>query len=162
LDHYYDYLFLYRLLAILPYSLKILLLKCFAKKECIYLYRNYAKIKPEMKKERVNSYTVVARGEVDDLDSISSVKKLRPLCEKIVNKFSFNVISVKFHQFKPRGVTGFFLISQSHIAIHTWPEAGTVFLEISSSYSKRQVDLFVKEMFVQLGCKKRVVRTVLL
>jgi S-adenosylmethionine/arginine decarboxylase-like enzyme len=115
-----------------------------------------------MKKERVKSYTVVARGEVSDLGLISSVKRLRPLCVKTVKKFSFNVLSARFHQFKPKGVTGFFLISQSHIAIHTWPEAGTVFLEVSSSYSKKQVDGFVRELFRRLGCRKKIVRKVLL
>ncbi len=34
------------------------------------------------------------------------------------------VIGRKMHRFKPYGVTGFVLLAESHIAIHTWPEDG--------------------------------------
>lgn len=32
------------------------------------------------------------------------------------------LISVNTHAFKPHGVTGFALLAESHISIHTWPE----------------------------------------
>jgi len=34
------------------------------------------------------------------------------------------VISSEFHQFQPHGVSGVVIISESHLAIHTWPERG--------------------------------------
>lgn len=33
-----------------------------------------------------------------------------------------HMIEQKFHQFEPQGVTGFILLKESHVAIHTWPE----------------------------------------
>lgn len=34
------------------------------------------------------------------------------------------VIGQKMHRFRPCGVTGFVLLAESHIAIHTWPQDG--------------------------------------
>jgi S-adenosylmethionine decarboxylase len=33
------------------------------------------------------------------------------------------------HKFDPQGVTGMVVISESHISIHTWPEAGYVAID---------------------------------
>ena len=32
------------------------------------------------------------------------------------------ILKIEFHQFHPQGVTGFALLADSHISIHTWPE----------------------------------------
>ena len=32
------------------------------------------------------------------------------------------ILKIDFHQFTPQGVTGFALLADSHISIHTWPE----------------------------------------
>ena len=34
------------------------------------------------------------------------------------------VVQKCFHQFNPHGVSGVVIISESHLAIHTWPELG--------------------------------------
>jgi S-adenosylmethionine decarboxylase proenzyme len=34
------------------------------------------------------------------------------------------VIQAAFHHFAPHGVTGFLLLEESHLSIHTWPERG--------------------------------------
>lgn len=34
------------------------------------------------------------------------------------------VVDTKFHHFSPYGVSGAVIISESHLAIHTWPEYG--------------------------------------
>ena len=40
------------------------------------------------------------------------------------------VVGDSFHQFEPQGVTGTVLLAESHIAIHTWPEAGFVTVDV--------------------------------
>lgn len=32
------------------------------------------------------------------------------------------VVGAAFHRFSPQGVTGFLLLEESHISVHTWPE----------------------------------------
>jgi len=34
------------------------------------------------------------------------------------------VVTQAFHQFAPQGVSGVVVIEESHLSIHTWPEAG--------------------------------------
>lgn len=37
---------------------------------------------------------------------------------------------VAFHQFSPQGVSGVVVISESHLAIHTWPEFGYAAIDV--------------------------------
>lgn len=34
------------------------------------------------------------------------------------------ILAAQFHRFRPQGVSGFLLIEESHMSLHTWPEAG--------------------------------------
>ena len=34
------------------------------------------------------------------------------------------VLKIETHKFEPQGVTGYVLLANSHISIHTWPEKG--------------------------------------
>lgn len=34
------------------------------------------------------------------------------------------VLAAQFHRFRPHGVSGFLLIAESHLSLHTWPEEG--------------------------------------
>ncbi len=40
------------------------------------------------------------------------------------------IIAQQFHQFSPYGVTGFLLLAESHISVHTWPEEGLATIDI--------------------------------
>lgn len=40
------------------------------------------------------------------------------------------VREVAFHQFSPQGVSGVVVISESHLAIHTWPEIGYAAIDV--------------------------------
>lgn len=37
---------------------------------------------------------------------------------------------VAFHRFSPQGVSGVVIISESHLAIHTWPELGYAAVDV--------------------------------
>lgn len=50
----------------------------------------------------------------------------RRLCEAVIAALNLNVVGEPlWHQFSPGGVTGLYLLSESHLACHTWPELGT-------------------------------------
>jgi S-adenosylmethionine decarboxylase len=40
------------------------------------------------------------------------------------------VRQVAFHKFSPQGVSGVVVISESHLAIHTWPELGYAAVDV--------------------------------
>jgi S-adenosylmethionine decarboxylase len=41
-----------------------------------------------------------------------------------------DVRQVAFHKFSPQGVSGVVVISESHLAIHTWPEYGYAAVDV--------------------------------
>lgn len=44
----------------------------------------------------------------------------------------FKVLDLLEHKFKPQGYTALFLLAESHLAIHTFPEEGKSYVELSS------------------------------
>ncbi len=40
------------------------------------------------------------------------------------------VVGEAFHRYAPQGVSGVLLIAESHLSVHTWPEAGYVAVDI--------------------------------
>ncbi|HHY04608.1 MAG TPA: S-adenosylmethionine decarboxylase proenzyme [Thermoanaerobacterales bacterium] len=58
----------------------------------------------------------------------------RELIEEILVKAALEagaeVREVAFHKFSPQGVSGVVVISESHLAIHTWPELGYAAVDV--------------------------------
>ena len=55
---------------------------------------------------------------------------LRDVCRRAVVDAGLTIVGDRFFQFEPHGVTGTVLLAESHLAIHTWPEAGFVTLDV--------------------------------
>ncbi|MGI5859039.1 MAG: adenosylmethionine decarboxylase [Tepidanaerobacteraceae bacterium] len=58
----------------------------------------------------------------------------RELIEEVLVKAALEagaeVREVAFHKFSPQGVSGVVVISESHLAIHTWPELGYAAVDV--------------------------------
>ncbi len=61
------------------------------------------------------------------IDNIQNVERVMIDAAKIAGA---TVIGSSFHRFEPYGVSGVVIISQSHLAIHTWPEYGYASVDI--------------------------------
>ena len=59
----------------------------------------------------------------DLLDSERHVRVCLWNAGKICNS---QVLEVGSHKFEPQGVTGYAMLADSHISIHTWPEKGII------------------------------------
>ncbi|MFY9555901.1 MAG: S-adenosylmethionine decarboxylase [Blastocatellia bacterium] len=57
---------------------------------------------------------------------IRDIETVRSLCEEVVADLGLRVVGEPmWHKFpQPGGVTGLYLLSESHLACHTFPEAG--------------------------------------
>ena len=58
--------------------------------------------------------------------------KLKKWYEKLLLKSGFKILKVVEYHFKPQGYTALFLLAESHLAIHTFPEENKSYIEISS------------------------------
>ena len=59
-----------------------------------------------------------------DQQMLNSVTEVRRILLESAQKARVTVLHSSFHQFNPVGVSGVVVIAESHITIHTWPEAG--------------------------------------
>ena len=63
-------------------------------------------------------------------DLLNDKEYIRMLLYKTVKECKANLLDLNVHKFDPQGVTGFAMISESHISIHTWPENGLAVCDV--------------------------------
>lgn len=62
---------------------------------------------------------------------MTDVAALRALCRRAADGAGLTTVGECFHTFAaPGGVTGMLLLAESHLAVHTWPESGSVTLDV--------------------------------
>lgn len=64
--------------------------------------------------------------------------------EKLLKESGFTILNYIDHAFNPQGFTSLWLLAESHCALHTFPEEGKAYVELSSC----NIPMYVK--FVQL------------
>jgi S-adenosylmethionine decarboxylase len=65
--------------------------------------------------------------EANRLDDIDHVEATLRRC---VDAAGATLLHVHVHHFQPNGVSGVAVLAESHISIHTWPEAGYAALDV--------------------------------
>lgn len=73
-------------------------------------------------------------------DKLNDKEWLKEKLEEVVHESGFTLISTFMQDFDPQGVTGVSVIGESHLALHTWPEDGTVFAEVVSCSTEEQAN----------------------
>ncbi len=57
---------------------------------------------------------------------------IKPHFEKLLVSAGFTILQFVEHQFNPQGYTAIWLLSESHLAVHSFPEENKVYVELSS------------------------------
>ena len=65
-----------------------------------------------------------------------------------------SVLGSRFHKFRPVGVTGVVLISESHLCIHTWPEHSYAAVDIFTCGSAFKAQEAAETIIERLDCKE--------
>jgi S-adenosylmethionine decarboxylase len=90
---------------------------------------------------------------------IKKARSMKKVLDRIVKVSGLNAISSCYHQFKPFGVSCVYLLKESHLSVHTWPECGYMALDIFSCGKKEKTlkafELLKKE-FSPKKVKKRI------
>jgi S-adenosylmethionine decarboxylase len=63
-------------------------------------------------------------------DILNDVRKIEEILVNAALEAGAEIREVVFHKFSPQGVSGVVVISESHLAIHTWPELGYAALDV--------------------------------
>lgn len=94
-------------------------------------------------------------------DIISDLEQIKQAMVTAALKAGAEVKETVFHQFSPQGVSGVVVISESHLAIHTWPEFGYAAVDIFTC--GQTVDPWVscnylKEIFIAQNMSAREIK----
>lgn len=68
----------------------------------------------------------------------------------------FSVMGSAMHKFEPMGMSGFWLLCESHLSFHTWPEEKRVFVDLFSCGDEKRTKRTINSLiaaFEQLDGK---------
>jgi S-adenosylmethionine/arginine decarboxylase-like enzyme len=74
----------------------------------------------------INHFVAVIKSEQFD----NSIHGIENVAKSIADDMNLNVIKKLTHMFSPQGITLVYILSESHLAIHTWPEFGLVHVDL--------------------------------
>ncbi|MEP5339191.1 MAG: S-adenosylmethionine decarboxylase [Algibacter sp.] len=72
-------------------------------------------------------------------------QELKETYDTLLKEVEFTIILFNEHYFPEQGYTCFWLLGESHLAIHTFPESNKSYIELSSC-NKRKLDLFMSKI----------------
>jgi S-adenosylmethionine decarboxylase len=88
-------------------------------------------------------------------DKLKTVENLKPFMDKVVEELNLNVVGECSHQFKkdnvPDDATMVYLLSESHLSIHTFVDEGKITLDLltcSLSVENEKIKSIIKDYFV--------------
>lgn len=73
---------------------------------------------------------VLAEAYGCDRAVLNDVELVRDIMVDAAIRAGAEVREVAFHRFQPQGVSGVVVISESHLAVHTWPELGYAAVDV--------------------------------
>jgi S-adenosylmethionine decarboxylase len=61
---------------------------------------------------------------------LNDIEHIEETLRKCVTAAKATLLHIHLHHFQPNGVSGVAVLAESHISIHTWPEAGYAALDV--------------------------------
>ncbi|GFD80393.1 adenosylmethionine decarboxylase [Tenacibaculum sp. KUL118] len=86
-----------------------------------------------------------------DMSKLDDHDFLRKTFLDSVKNTSLVVLHDYFYKFSPQGVTGFLLLSTSHISVHTWPEHNYIAFDVFSCGNHKDTLLAVENIVSAIG-----------
>jgi S-adenosylmethionine decarboxylase len=73
------------------------------------------------------AHLIIDLYDAQRLDEIAHVEETLKRC---IEASGATLLHIHLHRFQPSGVSGVAVLAESHISIHTWPEAGYAALDV--------------------------------
>ncbi len=87
-------------------------------------------------------------------DFPNTLRDVQSFALKFSEHFGFHVVNTTYHEFKPYGITFIAILSESHLAIHTWPEYKTIHVDLVSCKDLKKADV---EAYIKLNLKSTAI-----
>ncbi|HEY0980088.1 MAG TPA: adenosylmethionine decarboxylase [Candidatus Paceibacterota bacterium] len=94
---------------------------------------------------------------------INSVEFLKKVMTESIDGTNIVLLDEAFFPFEPQGVTGFLLLSTSHMSVHSWPEHGYLSIDVytcsSDAMTRKVVDYILEKILHRRMVIKSIDRT---
>jgi S-adenosylmethionine decarboxylase len=84
------------------------------------------------------------------VDLLDDEEFIRKLLYRTTNECKATLLHLATYKFDPQGVTGFAMLAESHISIHTWPEKGMAVCDVFTCGDTAMPEIGVEYMKEQL------------
>ena len=78
----------------------------------------------------IGKHCLITIRNIPDERILERIETLKPLFDEIVQKCDLHVVSETGYQFEPVGATYVYVLSESHMSIHTYPENKSAYMDI--------------------------------
>lgn len=75
---------------------------------------------------------------------LKNINGIKPLLKSIINNTSLNIVGELSYQFYPHGVTLIYLLAESHLSIHTYPELNYCAIDLYSCNNTFDPDIIIE------------------
>jgi S-adenosylmethionine decarboxylase proenzyme len=82
--------------------------------------------------------------DIKNLDLLINLDKLKQLCKHICEMHNFIILGELSHSFHPEGISFVFLLSESHMSLHTFPEKQFISFDLYSCRQYENNDDYIK------------------
>lgn len=90
---------------------------------------------------------ILAEIYTQEIQLLSNYSLIRELFFDKIRQYGLSSVGEVFHSFSGAGYTGIICLTESHIAIHSWPEYGLVTFDIYLSNFKKDNDTITRAVF---------------
>jgi S-adenosylmethionine/arginine decarboxylase-like enzyme len=84
--------------------------------------------------------------------SVADAAFMKHTLDKLLKLSEFTIIQFVEHEFKPFGFTCVWLLAESHMAVHTFPEENRSYIELTSCNGEKHriFEMLLKEKFKEI------------
>jgi len=80
--------------------------------------------------QHIGTHMLINIKNVPDATILEKIETIKPLLDIIVKECDLHVVAKAGHQFEPYGATYVYVLSESHLSIHTYPEKNMAYMDI--------------------------------
>ena len=92
-----------------------------------------------------------------DPQILADAGKMEEIFLDSAHRSGATVIESRFHQFLPQGVSGVVVISESHFAVHAWPEHEYAAVDLFTCGESVDFDKAIEVISSRIGCREWIV-----
>jgi len=96
-------------------------------------------------------HMIIDLKEIKDDILIHDLDKIKTLLDTICNKYDFSILNKSEHVFEPQGLTILYLLSESHLSVHTFPERKYIAIDLYTCRDYKDNDVYeeIYDFFIE-------------